>query len=49
MAHGLSVHLPEFQDGRDQTDKQHPENEGAQEQKLVGAHLILAIKAASLK
>ena len=39
--HGLSVDLPEFQDGRDQADKQDPEYEGAQDQKLVGAHLFL--------
>jgi hypothetical protein len=49
MAHGLSVHLPEFQDGRDQADKQEPEYESAQDQKLVGAHFFLPINAASLK
>ena len=49
MAHGLSVHLPEFQDGRNQPDKQDPEDENTQDQKLVGAHFFLPISAASLK
>jgi hypothetical protein len=49
MLHGLSVHFPEFENGRHQADKQEPENDSAHDQKLVGAHLILPVKAASLK
>ena len=49
MPCGRSVDLPEFQDRQDQADEQYSEYESAQDQKLVGAHLILLISAASLK